>query len=68
MEDLKLQFSNKYLHGGSKITLIENDRIVSENNKITNTFNVYFESVTDSVNLFGWIREYAIVTIKLNKL
>ena len=36
---------------------IENDRTVSENNKIAKTFNTYFESVTDSLNLFEWIRE-----------
>ena len=35
--------------------LTENDRIVSENNKIAKTFNTYFESVTDSLNLFEWI-------------
>ena len=44
------------MHSGSKITLIENDRIVSENNK-AKTFNTYFESVTDSLNLFEWIGE-----------
>ena len=44
----KPYFSNKHSHGGSKITLIENDRIVSENNKIAKTFRMYFESVTDS--------------------
>ena len=43
----KPYFSNKHSHGGSKITLIENDRIISENNKIAKTFNTYFESVTD---------------------
>ena len=30
----KPYFSNKHSQGGSKITLIENDRIISENNKI----------------------------------
>ena len=35
--------------------LTENDRVVSENNKIAKTFNTYFESVTDSLNLFEWI-------------
>ena len=35
----KPYFSNKHSHGGSKITLIENDRIISENNKIAKTFN-----------------------------
>ena len=53
----KPYFSNKHSHGGSKITLIENDRIVSENHKIAKTFNTYFESVTDSLNLFEWIGE-----------
>ena len=53
----KRYFSNKNSHGGSKITLIENDRIISENNKIAKTFNTYFESVADSLNLFQWIGE-----------
>ena len=35
--------------------LTENDRIVSENNTIAKAFNTYFESVTDSLNLFEWI-------------
>ena len=48
----KPYFSNRYSHGGSKITLIENDRNVSENNKVATTFNAYFESVTDLLNLF----------------
>ena len=50
---------NKHSHGGSKITWIENDRIVSENYKIAKTFNTHFESVTDSMNLnlFEWIGE-----------
>ena len=48
----KPYFSNKHSHGGSKITLIENDRIISENNKIAKNFSTYFESVTDSLNLF----------------
>ena len=48
----KTYFPNKHSHGGSKIALIENDRIVSENNKIAKTFNTYFKSVTDSLSLF----------------
>ena len=52
----KPYFSNKHSHDGSKITLIENDRIISEN-KVAKTFNTYFESVTDSLNLFEWIGE-----------
>ena len=34
-----------------------NDRNVSENNKMAKTFNTYFESVTDSLNLFESIGE-----------
>ena len=52
----KPYLSNKHSHG-AKNTLIEIDRIVSENNKIAKTFNTYFESVTDSLNLFEWIGE-----------
>ena len=48
----KPYFSNKHSHGGSKIALIENDRVVSENHTIAKTFNMSFESVTDSLNLF----------------
>ena len=44
-------FSNKHSHGGSKITLTENDKTVSENQKTATTFNMYFMSVTDSRNL-----------------
>ena len=33
----KPYFQNKHSHGGSKITLIENDKIVSKNNKIAKT-------------------------------
>ena len=36
----KPYFSNKHSHGGSKITLIENDRIVSESRKIAKTIKV----------------------------
>ena len=35
-------FSNKHSHVGSKITLIENDRIVSEIHKIAKTFDNVF--------------------------
>ena len=53
----KPYFSNKYSQGGSKITLIENDRTVLENNKIAKNFNSYFESVPNSLNIFEWIGE-----------
>ena len=64
----KPYFSNKHSHGGSKITLIENDKIISENNKIAKTFNTCFESVTDSLNLFGWIGEPVNSNDKIEKL
>ena len=48
----KSYFSNKHSHSGSKITLIENDKTVSENHKIGKTFNMYFESITDLLDLF----------------
>ena len=63
----KPYFSNKHSHGGSKITLIENDRIVSENNKIAKTFNTHFESQIHWIFLIGFLN-LLIVTIKFNKL
>ena len=47
----KPYFSNKHSHGGSKTTLTENDKIISQSNKIAKTFDTYFESVTNSLNL-----------------
>ena len=58
LKNCKPYFSNKHSHGGSKMTLIENHRIVSKNYKIAETFNTYFESVTDSLNLFEWIGKF----------
>ena len=51
----KPYFSNKNSYGGSKVPLIENDRIVSEYHEIVKTFNTYFESVADrfSKSFFG---------------
>ena len=53
----KPYFSKKHSHGSFKITLIENDRIVSGNSKIAKTFNTYFESLTDALYLFQQIGE-----------
>ena len=64
----KPYFSNKHSHGAFKITLIGNDRIVSENRKISKTFNTYFKSVTDSLNLFDWIGEYVNSNDKVEKI
>ena len=34
--------------------LIENDEILLKNKKIADVFNSYFDSVTDSFDLFSW--------------
>ena len=47
-------FSNKHSFGGSKIALNEGGEILTEKMKITKTFNSYFKSVTDSLELFDW--------------
>ena len=48
----KPYFPNKHLFDGSKIALNENSEILTESIKIPETFNSYFESVTDSLELF----------------
>ena len=53
-KNCKPYFSNKHLFGDSKIALNENGEILTENIKIAKTFNSYFESVTDSLELFDW--------------
>ena len=50
----KPYFSNKHSFGDSKIILNENVEILTENIYIAKIFNSYFESVTDSLELFGW--------------
>ena len=50
----KTCFSNKHSFGDSKIALNENGEFLTENNKIAKTFNSFFETVTDSLNLFSW--------------
>ena len=52
--DSKPYFSNKHSFRESKIALSENGEFLTENNKITKTFNSFFERVTDSLNLFSW--------------
>ena len=47
-------FSNEHSFGDSKIALSENGEFLTENNKIAKTFNSFFETVTDSLNLFSW--------------
>ena len=50
----KAFFSNKHSFGDSKIALNENGEFLTENMKIAKTFNTYFASVTDSLELFDW--------------
>ena len=50
----KPYFSNKQAKGDSNITLIEKDEILLKNKKIADVLNSYFDSVTDSLDLFSW--------------
>ena len=50
----KPYFSNKYNNSDSKILLIENEEIINESAKVANVFNSYFESITESLDLFNW--------------
>ena len=47
-----MYFSNKHSFVDSKIALNENSEIVTENLKIAKTFNSYFESITNSLELY----------------
>ena len=50
----KPYFSNEHSVGESKIALSKNGELLTEKNTIAKTFNLLFETVTDSLNLFGW--------------
>ena len=50
----KLYFSNKHFFGESKIAASENSEFLTESNKIGKTFNLFFETFTNSLNLFCW--------------
>ena len=51
-ETCKQYFSSKHARGDSKIMLIENDKILLNNDEIAKEFNQYFGHITDSVNLY----------------
>ena len=53
----KPYFSNKHAHGDSKIMLIENDKILLNNEKIATEFNTYFGKVVDSLDLYEFQSE-----------
>ena len=50
----KPYFSNKHLFSELKIALKESDEILTEDMKIAKTFNSYFKSFTDFLELFDW--------------
>ena len=50
----KPYFSNKHSFGDLKVVLNENGEFLTETNKVAKTFNSFFETVTDSLNLFSW--------------
>ena len=50
----KPHFSNKYSKGDSDILLIEKGELILKNKKAADVFNPYFQSTTDSLDLFEW--------------
>ena len=50
----KPYLSNKHSFGDSKIALNESGEIFTGNIKIAKPFNSYFESISDSLELFDW--------------
>ena len=50
----KPYFLNKHAKCDSNIMLIEKDEILLKNKKIADVLNSYFDSVTDSLDLFSW--------------
>ena len=44
--------SNKHARRDSKITLIENDKMLLKNEEVTKEFNQYFGHITDSLDLY----------------
>ena len=48
----KPYFSNKHSKGDSDILLIEKDELLLKNKKVADIFNSYFQSITNSLDLF----------------
>ena len=46
--------SNKHSKGDSDILLIGKDELLLKNKKVADVFNSYFQSTTDSLDLFEW--------------
>ena len=64
----KPYFSNKHSFGDSKIALSENGEFLTENNKIAKTFNSFFETVTDSLDIFSWSSKVNICDDKVQEI
>ena len=48
----KPYFPSKHFKGDSDILIIEKDKLLLKNKKVADVFNSYFQSITDSVDLF----------------
>ena len=59
----KTYFSNKHAVGNSKIMLIENYKMILDNESVSDKFNNYFPQIVDSLDLYEFPseppREYA---------
>ena len=50
----KPYFSNKHSKDDYDILLVEKDELLLKNKKVADVFNSYFQSITDSLDLFEW--------------
>ena len=53
-EHCKPYFSNKHSKADTDIILSENGDLILKNDKIANTFNDYFGSIVENMNLYHW--------------
>ena len=53
-ENCKPYFSNKHRKADTDIILSENGDLIFKNDKIANTFNDYFASNVENMNLYHW--------------
>ena len=50
MKTVKLFLSSK-VGANEKITFIENDKVVSDDNKVAETFKLYFETIVENLDI-----------------
>ena len=55
----KLYFSSRHSKGDCDILLIEKD-VLLKDKKIADVFNSYFQSITDSLDVFEWPLEFSL--------